>query len=235
MSETLTPSAAPSSSARVTDPCPAVTSIVESRGIAVESSPLTQESVPAKTVTFHPDAIPAHIRPKNKGGAIGKRRRRKAGPKDSKIYKVVRMVIAMRAQGIAAREIAEDLGYSTETIRNYVHRAYQRGWINISAFNDIDDKLEFAMKNKVVSNLMGLLNEGDKDVTIEAAKGLGLFKTHQVAKVESQQNVGVALKVQVEMPPAIHVRNTPQLRPGTIGGAPGLDIPVEAELVTSEE
>ena len=63
---------------------------------------------------------------------------------------------------------------------------------------------------------------------------MGGFQQHQVVKSDTQANVGVALRVMVEMPPLPTVDNTSlSVRPGTVGGAPALDIPIDAEIVHS--
>ena len=177
-----------------------------------------------------------------------KRRRLPKLPKDSKVYKTALSVIALRAQGVKSSDIAQQLGYAEQTIHTYLKRAHRKGWIDLHSFDDPDDQLEYVLKHKIVRNLDAALDEKeiDKDgvatermthrafeVALEGAKGTGLFKQHQVVKGDTQTNVGVALRVQVEMPPLPTSGNTSLVvRPGTVGGAPALDIPVEAELVT---
>lgn len=141
-------------------------------------------------------------------------------------------VLAMRAQGMAAKAIAEQLGYSEDTLRQYVSRANRKGWIDISAFDNVDDQLEHVIKAKVVKNVNAFLDREDKDVTLEAAKGLGMFKTHQVVKGDQVAQVGFALRVQVEMPPNPS-GNKPvvSIRPGTIAGSTALDVPNDAEVI----
>lgn len=180
-----------------------------------------------------------------RGAAIIKRRpARVKPPKDSKIYKVVLAVVAMRAQGVKAKEISDQLGYSEDTLRQYVSRAYKKGWITIQSFTDVDDKLEYVLKHKIVENVHAALGErtedgdltsGAREMTLEAAKGLGMFKTHQVVKGDVSANIGVALRVQVEMPPVTSASQIVSIRPGTAGGQHAIDIPVDAEIVESSE
>lgn len=150
-------------------------------------------------------------------------------PGESKIYKVAIATIALRAQGVKTKAIAEQLGYPVETIRQYLYRAFKKGWINLQSFDDPEDQLDYVLKSKVTRNVAEFLDERDKDVTLEAAKGLGLFKSHQVVKGETTSSIGMSLRVQVEMPPSTTSPIT--IRPGTIGGANALDIPVDAEFV----
>jgi DNA-binding transcriptional regulator LsrR (DeoR family) len=161
------------------------------------------------------------------------------------MYKVVLAVIALRAQGAKSKAIAETLGYGEETIRQYVSYAYKRGWINIGSFSDVDDQLEYVLKHKVVENIHAVLGErtedghvtaGAREVTLEAAKGLGMFKTHQVVKNDTQIQAGFALKVQVEMPPMQPAQqNGIVVRAGTVGGAAATGILADAEIVEPTE
>jgi len=169
-----------------------------------------------------------------------KPRRRTRPLKDSKVYKVALAAVAMRAaQGSTYKEIGEALGYTGDTVKAYLQYAVKRGWLNLQSFTDPDDQLEYVLKTKVVRNLSAVLDETKAsseqdnapsfragDAAIEAAKGLGLFKQHQVVKGEQQTTVGVALRVDVHMPP----ENGPVItvRPGTVGGSPGLEIPADA-------
>jgi hypothetical protein len=216
MSNDLT-AIAPSSSEKSPDAA-ALSATGLDRNIPVEESPTT---------------------PRNGQALVKRRPARVKPPKDSKVYKIVLAVVALRAQGVKAKEISETLNYSEDTIRQYVSRAYKKGWINISSFSDVDDQLEYVLKHQVVENVHTVLGErtdegfvtsGAREMTIEAAKGLGLFKAHQVVKGDVT-NVGVALRVQVEMP-----ANSPVvIRPGTVGGMQSSDVPIDAEIVKQEE
>lgn len=167
--------------------------------------------------------------------------RRVRPPKESKVYKVAVAVIAMRAQGVLPKAIADQLGYSEETIRKYLYRAYQRGWIASTDLDEPEDRLEL-IKSAVVGNVEttlkertenGALTKSAKEMTVEAAKGLGLFKTHQVVKGDVGGAIGVALRVDVVMPPNARQQSQISIRPGTVGGAAGLDIPIDAEVIDS--
>jgi len=178
-----------------------------------------------------------------------RRVRLKKPKKDSKIYKAVLATIALRAQGMKTAEIAEQLGYKEQTLFSYMKHAAKLKWIDLDAFDDPEDGLEYVLKHKIVKNISAVLDEKDVDsktgaetsrlsnraieVTLESAKGTGLFKQHQVVKSDAQANVGVALRVMVEMPPLPTAGNTvPSVRPGTVGGAPALDIPIDADIIT---
>lgn len=169
----------------------------------------------------------------------GRRRFNPKPPKDSKIRKAVVAAIALKAQGFKWDEIAEQLHLTKQTIQTYVKRANQVGWINLDSFNDPDDQLEHVIKSKVTKNLNAVLTEVNADgeltnravdVTLEVAKGTGLLKQHQVVKSDQTSTVGVALKVQVDMPPSLSGA-APTIRSGSIGGQPAFD----AEIIESKE
>jgi predicted transcriptional regulator len=166
----------------------------------------------------------------NRANKMGGRRIKP--PKDSKVYKAAIATIALRAQGCSYKEIAEHLSLSENTIKVYLKRAHARGWINLRSFDDPDDRLEHVIKDKVTRNLDALIDETTDegvmtdraaDVTLKVAAGTGLLKTHQVVKGEGQGPVGVALKIDVVMPPNV---STSPARDSAIGGTPVIDAPV---------
>lgn len=176
-----------------------------------------------------------------------KRRPRKPkAPKESKIYKAVVAYIALKAQGLKTDEIAEQLGIGKNTIKQYVYYANQRGWLNMDTLVDPEDQVDVVLKSKSVRNINVLLDERVRNeetgetflteragkMSLEIAKGTGLLKTHTATKVEGQASLGVALRVQVEMPVARPNNPEPLLtvRPGTTGGQPYFD----AEVVEDE-
>lgn len=168
-------------------------------------------------------------------------------PKDRKMVKAARAYCALRKCGMASPEIAEQLGLSVHTLRMYVKFAAQRGWLKSEELVDPVDRLEDVISHQVVDNIEAVLKEKevivDKetgaetetrrmsnravDMTKEAARGMGYFKTHQVTKSEGSTNVGVALKVDVVMPPT---GPTPMVRPGSAGGTPAFD----AEIIEGD-
>lgn len=167
-------------------------------------------------------------------GDINKKLQRRARahkpPKDSKIFKVAMATIALKAQGRTYEEIAETLGHTKNTITTYLRRAHLKGWLNIDSFIDESDKVEFVLASKIVRNVNTILDQRDDEtneptpaaimMTVESAKGFGIFKNHAVNKIDGQQNVGVALKVQVEFAPG---STTPVPKVGSIGGQPAYD------------
>jgi len=153
-------------------------------------------------------------------------------PQDQKVYKVAMGCIALRAQGMKGQAVADMLGVKYDTMKSYLQRATARGWLNLSSFNDHEDKVEYVLADKAIRNANELLDERDKDMTIETLKGTGIFKQHQAVKMENTTNVGLALKVQVEMP--TFSGPVPVVRPGSVGGTAGVQIPVDAEIIETK-
>ena len=170
------------------------------------------------------------------------RRRRPRAPKDSKVRRTAMAIVALRAQGMKVADAAAHLGIKVETASVYLYRAHKNGWLLSGVFDDPADNLEYVMKSKVVSNIGDMLEHGtyhsehnpegcrgDKEVTLEVAKGLGLLKTHAVTKIEGGATT-VALKVDVVMPAPSQGASAVPIRPGTLGGSPIYDVEIMEEV-----
>jgi hypothetical protein len=168
-------------------------------------------------------------------------RRRPRAPKDSKVRRTAMAIVALRAQGMKVADAAAHLGIKVETASVYLYRAHKNGWLMSGVFDDPADNLEYVMKSKVVSNIGDMLEHGtyhsennpagcrgDKEVTLEVAKGLGLLKQHAVTKIEGGATT-VALKVDVIMPTQGASIIPQTIRPGTLGGAPIYDVEIMEE------
>ncbi len=150
-------------------------------------------------------------------------RRSTKPPKDSKTYKVAAAYFGLRAQGMKLAEISETLGIPKQTIQTYVKRSISAGWFTYKESMDVEDQIEYSIPDKVVRNVNEFLDARDKDMTVEAAKGLGIFKQHQAVKVDGAVNVGMALSVRVEMPPLKDGQSPIAILPGSVGGTPALE------------
>lgn len=124
-------------------------------------------------------------------------------------------IVALKAQGLNNRQIAEKLGLAKSTIDTLVYKANKQKLIEYTSPHEY---FENVLTHKVVENIEYFLNEKDHKMTIEAAKGAGIFKSHQALKLETeiQQNI-IALKI--EMPPLTPSQQT-QLAVGTVVGKP---------------
>lgn len=140
---------------------------------------------------------------------------------DSKSRKKVAKILVLKMAGHSTAQVAEKLGISPENVRHYLYLAGKNGWLNGGAeLVEPSEVLAFETAHKVVRNISRTLDghfatDQQHEMTIEAAKGLGLFKTHQVVKNEGQQGAAPVLEmrivnVQVAAPQALPVE--------TIGG-----------------
>jgi transposase len=124
--------------------------------------------------------------------------------------------IAYKAQGLKNSEIAEKLGIKTASLNTLVSKASKNGWL---VLDDPEERLEYEIKPIVVDNVKEFLTTKDNDaaklkMTVETAKGIGLFKAHQAVKVEGAA-AQMVLALKFETPTA----NTSVVE-GHIIGAP---------------
>lgn len=134
---------------------------------------------------------------------------------DRSLQARILQVVALKAQGLTYKQIGQKLGVSEARVAQIVWQANKKQLIEYdSPFEYFENRLV----PKVVANIEHFLDEKDRKVTIEAAKGAGIFKSHQALKVEGEvhQNV-IALKI--EMPPAVG-QESPQMAVGTVVGKP---------------
>lgn len=107
--------------------------------------------------------------------------------------------IAIRAQEphLLQREIADKMGINPKTLTSLLYNATKAGWLQ---FDDPLEKIEFQVIPKTVDNLIEFLNQKDKTVTLETAKGT-IFKSYQASKgiSDAPSNV-LALKIEMGDP-----------------------------------
>lgn len=104
--------------------------------------------------------------------------------------------IAMRLEDpkISNEEVAKRLNIASRTLRAYIARGTREGWLK---FDDPINRIEFEIVPKVLDNLNLFLDQKDKTVTIETAKGT-VFKQWQEAKgVNENPNTIIALKIEM--------------------------------------
>lgn len=85
-------------------------------------------------------------------------------------------------------DVATKLGISVRTLQRHLNIANENGWLR---YADPFERVDNEIVSKTVQNLDYWLDKKDKRVTIEAAKGTGLFKSHQTVKVDG----GVGMNV----------------------------------------
>ena len=92
-------------------------------------------------------------------------------------------------------EIARKLGISKPYLYSVINTATREGWLT---FDDPLARIEHQIIPKALDNLNHFLQEGDKQVTIEVAKGT-IFKSYQEAKGLNQASHTV-LALKIELP-----------------------------------
>ena len=125
--------------------------------------------------------------------------------------------VMLKTQGMSNIDIAARLGIKPHTLNSLISKATQEGWFKL---DDPEERLEHEIKPIVVDNVKEFLTSKDNDaaklkMTIEAAKGVGLFKSHQAVKVEgASQQMVLALRFETPDNPQLfegHVLGTPKI------------------------
>lgn len=103
--------------------------------------------------------------------------------------------LAIRAQNpeIKVPEASKLMGINSNTLSSYISRATKQGWLR---FDSPLERLEHEIIPKVVDNLGEFIDQKDKTVTIEVAKGT-LFKHYQESKgITDKPTTILALKIE---------------------------------------
>lgn len=152
-------------------------------------------------------------------------------PKKGKVRKTVAAIIALKVQGYSTAEIAEQLQLKPASVRQYLWIAGRNGWLNTQ---DPHEKAHSELVHRAVSNLEEWMHARDartglpdKDITLAAASGLGIFGGGPAQQQEHQAtNI---LAIQITMPQG---GNLPTMRDGNAGGAPAY---IEGEIVATKK
>lgn len=122
-------------------------------------------------------------------------------------------------------DIAKRLGVAPKTLTNTIYKARKEGWLT---FDDPLEEVEYGIIPKAVKNLNKFLDEGDRTVTIEVAKGT-LFKQFQESKGISEKATNI-IAIRLEIP-EVGVEGI--IASGKVVGTPKSVI--EAEVVKPDE
>lgn len=127
-------------------------------------------------------------------------------------------------------QIAKEMGINPSTLSSYITRATNQGWLK---FDDPISRLDYEIAPKVLDNLNTYLDQKDRQVTIEAAKGI-LFPAYKEAKGIIDQGQKNYLAIKFEMPSAqvaSQLNGQANLKQvtGTVVGIPKEIIDVEVE------
>lgn len=151
--------------------------------------------------------------------------------KELKVHKTVMQIVAMRANGMARQEIADQLGITMNTYTTYLSRGRAQGWINSGVLTNTEDIVDTMLKDKAVRNVEELLDARSEKMSIEAAKGLGIFKAHQVIKGEGLAPQVLALRVDVQLPAGASEQSLIKVNPANVGGTYARGIPDSADVL----
>lgn len=112
--------------------------------------------------------------------------------------------VALRAEFPQDRmmDIAQKMGIGRQTLYHHIQKATREGWLK---YSDPSERFEMEIVPKVVDNINHFIDLKDKQMTIEAAKGAGIFKSHQAVKVENDAPQAV-LALKIETAPGAEVK-----------------------------
>ena len=153
-------------------------------------------------------------------------------PPDSKARKLVEKIVVMREAGHEDKAIAKRLKTTEQSVRQYMYMGRKNGWLNAED-EPVDLELELALNvdRKVVRNVSASLdgqmtNWQTHEMTIAAAKGRGIFKSHEVSKNDGGNALSV-VAIKVIMPAVGASDQMPEIREDQMGGVPAY---VEGEV-----
>ena len=159
-------------------------------------------------------------------------------PKDSKARKIVAKIMVLRAAGHQDGEIAKRLKTTAGSVAQYVYVARKNGWLDAEDEPvDLEAELAMDVDRKVVRNIGSALdgqmtNWQTHEMTLAAAKGRGIFKTHEVNKNDGTGPMPL-VAIQVVMPPVGAGDQLPEIHEDQMGGLPAyLEGDVDGETGT---
>lgn len=120
--------------------------------------------------------------------------------------------------GITTSECAVRMGIAPCTLHSYISRARKAGYL---VFDDPMTRLEHEIIPKVTDNLNYYLDQRDRTVTIETAKGT-IFKQFQAEQGIQEQNQTV-LAIKIEYPEGLVDSPEVKVISGNIVGKPKID------------
>lgn len=124
-------------------------------------------------------------------------------------------IVKYRREGLTYKEIGQKLDLTAATVKGYVYRAAKEGWLK---FENPYERFQNEIIPKVVDNIDYWIMKKDKQMTIEAAKGGGVFQSHQAVRVEGDAPQTV-LNLRIETVP-LPLNALPKVVTGHIVGTP---------------
>lgn len=129
----------------------------------------------------------------------------------SKFPKQIAVIVYCRLNGMSNSEIADALGIKPRSVSQLLYRARTE-----YGFSDIVDRVQHQALPQAVENMNEMLADGDREMTIETLKGLGVFKKHVVGKEGvggSNQNT---LRVEFTLPEGVSLDSAPVIAVGGV-------------------
>lgn len=108
------------------------------------------------------------------------------------------LVLRATDPGITLAEASTKIGIAARTLSRSINRAVKEGWLK---FDDPLERVEHEIIPKTLDNLSRFLDEGDRVVTIEAAKGT-VFPAYKASK-EVGHSTQPILALKIELAPGI--------------------------------
>lgn len=150
--------------------------------------------------------------------------------------KKVAKILVLKMVGHRTAEIARRLKTTPDTVRHYLYIAGKNGWLAPDGLEMVDpaEQLLYSSEHKVVRNI-NLALDGQPllpqqfEMTLETAKGTGLFKQHSAAKIEGQVSIP-SLEVHIQIPHGAASLALPDA--GSLGGAPAY---VDGQVIEAAE
>lgn len=157
-------------------------------------------------------------------------------PSNSKQKAKVAQILIHKANGKKGPEIAELMGTTEGYVRHLLWLAGKNGWFTEEDLVDPAERLVYDTSHKIVRNINKALDgeelkPGQQEMTIEAAKGIGLWKNHSAVKQEGVMQIPV-LAIKVELPPTGDAPPAPSRE--FAGGTPAYGAITEGEIVDAE-
>ena len=145
--------------------------------------------------------------------------------RDSKTFKVFQKIVVMREAGRPDADIAKRLNTTAPNVAQTMWIAKKNGWVDGDGEEiDVEAELAINIDRKVVRNISasldgGMTNWQTHEMTMAAAKGRGMFKSHEVSKGGGDSQMQV-VAIQVVMPPIGAGDQMPEIREDQMGGVP---------------
>lgn len=145
--------------------------------------------------------------------------------RESKTFKTFQKIVVMREAGRPDADIAKRLNTTAPSVSQTMWIAKKNGWLDADGEEvDVEAELAINIDRKIVRNISASLdgemtNWQTHEMTMQAAKGRGMFKNHEVSKGEGGQQLQV-VAIQVVMPPIGAGDQMPEIREDQMGGVP---------------